>query len=120
MREGSLVVVALSSPREKFWGVLLSLSGSGVTLRGLPLEAFEDFLLQCAPGSQTLPNARLGATTVFFPAHRIERIELDESSGAVEGFADRFRRVVGHDPQAVLLGQEPLDSMAGLNPKDEM
>ncbi|MCX7895716.1 MAG: hypothetical protein N2447_07165 [Thermoanaerobaculum sp.] len=106
MHEGSLVVLWLSSPREKFWGVLLSLSPSGVMLRGLPLEAFEDFLLQCAHGSATLPNARLGATTVFFPAHRIERMELDETSGAVEGFADRFRRLVGRDPQADLMGEE--------------
>lgn len=104
MREGSLVVVALSSPKEKFWGVLLALTGAGVTLRGLPVEAFEDFLLQCVPGSTTLPSARLGAVTVFFPAHRIERIELDESSGAVEGFGDRFRRLVGQEPQAMLLG----------------
>lgn len=106
MHEGSLVVVSLTSPREKFWGVLLSLSASGVMLRGLPLEAFEDFLLQCSPGSHTLPQARLGATTVFFPAHRIERIELDETAGAVEGFGDRFRRVVGRDPQVDLLGEE--------------
>jgi hypothetical protein len=105
MREGSLVVVSLASPREKFWGVLLSLNTSGVVLRGLPLEAFEDFLLQCAPGASTLPSARLGATTVFFPSHRIERIELDESSGAVEGFGDRFRRVVGQEARAVLLGE---------------
>lgn len=105
MREGSLVVVALSSPREKFWGVLLSLTSSGVTLRGLPLEAFEDFLLQCSRVRETQPSARLGATTVFFPAHRIERIELDESSGAVEGFADRFRRVVGVEARTALLGE---------------
>lgn len=116
MREGSLVVVSLASPREKFWGVLLSLSASGVILRGLPLEAFEDFLLQCAPGTRTLPQARLGATTVFFPAHRIERIELDETAGAVEGFADRFRRLVGRDPQGDLLGEENLP----MPPRSEM
>ncbi len=49
--------------------------------------------------------------TVFLPGHRLERIELDESGGVVEGMADRFRRLTGRDPLEILLGrgkQRPL------------
>ena len=38
--------------------------------------------------------------TVFLPGHRLERIELDESGGGIEGIADRFRRLTGHEPLA--------------------
>ena len=100
MEVGNLVVVNCSSPREKFWGVLLALAPIGATIRGVPLEAFEDWVRQNATGGP----AMIGAVTLFIPAHRLERIELDESSGPVEGLADRFRRVAGQDPCEVLLG----------------
>jgi hypothetical protein len=100
MNLGEIVTVSCGAPREKFWGVLLALSPTGATVRGLPLDSFEDWLRQLARGEAKL----LGAVTVFFPAHRIERIELDESSGAVEGMADRFRRIVQREPQQELLG----------------
>jgi hypothetical protein len=99
MEAGSLVVVNCSAPREKFWGVLLGLEPVGATIRAVPLEAFEDWLRQFATGGP----AMIGAVTIFIPAHRLERIELDESSGPVEGLADRFRRVAGLDARQVLL-----------------
>ena len=99
MESGSLVVVSCAGPREKYWGVLLALTPVGATLRGVPLEAFEDWLRQYATGGPTM----IGAMTVFLPAHRLERIELDESTGPVEGFADRFQRVAQRDPREMLL-----------------
>jgi hypothetical protein len=45
----------------------------------------------------------IGAVTIFLPAHRLERIELDESSGPVEGLADRFRRIAQRDAREELL-----------------
>jgi hypothetical protein len=99
MELGSLVLVSCGTPREKFWGVLLGLTPVGATIRGVPLEAFEDWLRQFATGGPTM----IGAVTIFLPAHRLERIELDESSGPVEGLADRFRRVVQRDARAELL-----------------
>jgi hypothetical protein len=101
MNPGDLVVVHCGSPKEKFWGELLALTAVGVTLRALPLEAFEDFLRQCASGAQKL----LGAVTIFLPAHRIERIELDETAGVAEGLAVRFRRLTGRDPREALSGE---------------
>ncbi|HPC82128.1 MAG TPA: hypothetical protein P5234_01630 [Thermoanaerobaculaceae bacterium] len=107
METGRLVVVSCSGPREKFWGVLQALTPVGATLRVVPLEAFEDFLRQFREGGQVL----IAPVTVFLPAHRLERIELDESGGAVEGLGDRFRRLAGRDPLNVLLGLgEPVPS----------
>ncbi len=102
MNPGELVTAYLGSPREKYWGVLLALTPAGATLRGVALDAYEDWVRQAA----SLVPALLGAVTVFFPAHRIERIELDESSGVVEGLGARFRRVTGRDARADLLGDE--------------
>jgi len=96
-----LVTVHLGSPREKFWGVLLALTPSGVTVRGVLLESFEDWLRQATRAEP----ASLGAVTVFFPSHRLDRVELDESSGAVEGLGARFRRLTGRDPRAELTGR---------------
>lgn len=100
MDAGELVVVSCSGPREKFWGVLLALTPAGATLRGLRLDSFEEWLRQRAGSGP----AMIGPVTVFFPAHRLERVELDESTGAVEGLGDRFRRVARGDPRAALLG----------------
>jgi len=97
---GQLVVVGCTSPREKFWGVLLDVAPVGATLRGLPLPTFEDYLAQVAHGREQL----LGAVTIFIPMHRVERIELDESSGAAEGLGERFLRTTGKDPREQLLG----------------
>lgn len=88
---GAPVVVYLHSPREKVFGVLLALQPAGVTLRGLDLAAFEDWLRQEARGEE--PG--LGPLTLFFPMNRVERLERDETMGGLEGFADRFRRETG-------------------------
>jgi len=103
VNDGDLVVVNCGSPREKFWGVLLGLTPAGVTLRCVPLESFEDYLRQCAGGGPAL----LGAVTIFLPAHRLDRVELDETAGAAEGLGERFRRVAGRDPREALLGGGP-------------
>lgn len=81
---GSLVVVSLNSPREKFWGALLSMSVAGVTLRGIMLEALDDFARQLKVGDSADPGL------VFFPMHRVERVELDIRSGDVPSLAERF------------------------------
>lgn len=102
MDTGQLVVVSCSGPREKFWGVLQALTPVGATVRVVPLEAFEDFVRQFREDGHLL----IAPVTIFLPAHRLERIELDESGGAVEGLGDRFRRLAGRDPLSVLLARE--------------
>ena len=103
MDPGHVVVASCPAPREKFWGVLMELNAVGATLRAVPVESFEDWLRQWSAAAEQL----IGAVTVFIPLHRIERIDVDETSGAVEGLADRFRRLTGLDARAALLGRSP-------------
>jgi hypothetical protein len=86
---GAVVVVSLNTPREKFWGSVLAISAAGVSLRGIELQSFEDFMRQIKAGEQPTPNA------VFFPMHRIERIELDQRSGDIPSMQDRFESKTG-------------------------
>ena len=43
---GTAVVIVLHTPREKCWGVLDELNQAGVFLRGLDLNAFDDWALE--------------------------------------------------------------------------
>jgi hypothetical protein len=87
---GTPVLVYLHSPREKVFGVLVSLDPAGVGLRGIELGAFEDWLRQEVRGGEGL-----GPVTVFYPMNRVERVEKDETLGGLEGLAARFRRETG-------------------------
>jgi hypothetical protein len=101
MDTGQLVVVSCTSPREKFWGVLLQLNAVGATVRAVAVGSFEDWLRQWSAPAEQL----IGPATVFLPLHRIERIEVDETSGVVEGMGERFRRVAGLEPREALMGE---------------
>jgi hypothetical protein len=87
--QGALVLVTLQSPREKFWGALLSLAPAGVVLRGISLVSFDDFALQLRSGEKAEP------LTLFFPMHRVERIELDTALGDVPSLCQRFEQLTG-------------------------
>ena len=87
---GTPVLVYLHSPREKVFGVLVSLQPGGVAVRGIELAAFEDWLRQEARGEKGL-----GLVTLFYPMNRVERVEKDETVSGLEGIADRFRRETG-------------------------
>jgi len=88
---GSPVLVYLHSPREKVFGVLLSLDQAGIAVRGLDIISLEDWMRQEARGE----TSGLGLASTFYPMWRIERIERDESTDELEGLADRFLRVTG-------------------------
>jgi hypothetical protein len=87
---GTPVLLYLHSPREKVFGVLISLLPAGVAVRGIELAAFEDWLRQEARGEKGL-----GPVSLFYPMNRVERVERDETVGGLEGMADRFRRQTG-------------------------
>jgi hypothetical protein len=87
----TIVIVSLAAPKEKIWGQLLGLDPAGVTLRGMELGSFDDFVRQILDQEE----AAAGMTTVFYPMHRVERIAVDEPSGAIPSLADRFRLRVG-------------------------
>jgi hypothetical protein len=87
----SIVIVSLISPKEKIWGQLLLLETKGVSVRGIELEAFDDFIRQVIQQEETA----VGLNTVFFPMHRLERIIVDEPSGSIPSLSQRFHAKVG-------------------------
>jgi hypothetical protein len=91
MEINNIVIVSLVSPKEKIWGQLLLLEAKGVTLRGIALDSFDDFVQQIVNQEETT----VGMTTAFYPMHRVERIATDEPSGSIPSLAERFRRKVG-------------------------
>ena len=86
---GSMVLVTLNTPREKFWGMLLSLDQAGISLRGIDLPSLDDFAQLVKSGEATIASA------VFFPMHRIERVELDAANGEIPSLADQFAAKAG-------------------------
>jgi uncharacterized membrane protein YkvI len=89
--KSSLVIVNLINPKEKFFGVLTSLSAAGVTLRAINLDSFEDWIRQIAHDEE--PN--IDVLMMFFPLFRVERIFLDEAAGSIPSYSQRFEQVVG-------------------------
>jgi hypothetical protein len=87
----SLVIVNLVTPKEKFFGVLKALSPAGVTVRAINLDAFDDWVRQIAREDE--PN--LDLVTMFVPLFRVERIFLDEPSGDIKSYSERFQDIVG-------------------------
>ena len=76
---GSLVVLSLHSPREKVWGKIVQLRTLGVTIRGIDLSSFEDWVSEVRSGTDEMT---MGLAMLFYPTHRIEKIILDETVGA--------------------------------------
>jgi hypothetical protein len=85
----ALIILNLVNPKEKFFGVLTALSPAGVTMRGINLDAFEDWIHQIARNEE--PD--LDLITMFVPLFRVERIFLDEPSGAIKSYGQRFEQV---------------------------
>ena len=87
---GTAVVLHLHSPKEKIWGILVSLSSAGIVIHGLDLEAFEDWVRQEARGEEGVAPC-----SCFYPLMRVVRMDRDESAPGLLGCADRFRAATG-------------------------
>jgi hypothetical protein len=79
-----MVIATLGNPREKFWGAMLALTPEGLSLCGIELASFDDLVSMVQEGEPFSP------AVVFFPMHRIERIELDLADGDIPSLTDRF------------------------------
>ena len=101
MKKLSAVLVSLQNPKEKFWGVVLSVQTSGITVRGIDLNSFDDWSRGVAKG-----EGDMGLSTTFFPIHRVERVTLDETVGSVLSLAETFEARVGQDVWS-FLGLQP-------------
>ncbi len=93
---GSMVVVTLGNPRDKFWGMILRLAPEGLSMSGIELASFEDLVVMVKDGESFSP------AVVFFPMHRIERIELDLPDGNLPSLSQRFSAKTGLDPEELL------------------
>jgi hypothetical protein len=91
-----MVIVTLASPREKFWGSILGLRAEGLSVCGIELASFEDLVSMVKDGDAFSPGV------VFFPMHRVERMELDLPDGALASLTQRFSNSTGLDAAAVL------------------
>ena len=98
-RPGVLVIATLTNPREKFWGAILYLSGEGVSLRGVDVASFDDLASQIKSGEPFTSGV------VFFPMHRVERMELDLPEGDLLSLAQRFAQKTGQDPAPLLVSE---------------
>jgi hypothetical protein len=91
MEPHSIVVVSLHSPKERIWGEMVSMNNAGVTVRGIDLSSFDDFISQVLHPE----GDRIGLPTLFFPMLRIERIALDEARGSIPSMSESFEKRVG-------------------------
>ena len=96
---GAIVIVTLSSPREKFWGAILDLSSEGLSVRGVDLISFDD-LISTIKGGDAFTSG-----VVFFPMHRVERMELDLPESNILSLGQRFAQQTGQDPAPLLTGE---------------
>jgi hypothetical protein len=91
MDPGTFVILHLTGPKEQFWGRLIVLGPTGVTLRGVNLNSFEDWARQVGRREERT----MEAVPIFFPMHRIERMFEDEDMGIVASYRRRFKELAG-------------------------
>jgi hypothetical protein len=95
MSPGSIVILNLQAPGERFFGRLIEIGPAGVTVRGVDLNAFEDWIDSVIRREET----GVQPTTIFFPLHRVEKLILDEGIGASPSLAQTFLGRVGSSVQ---------------------
>jgi len=93
---GAIVIVTLNSPREKFWGAILDLSSEGLSIRGVDLISFDDLVSTIKAGDAFTSGV------VFFPMHRVERMELDLPESSILSLSQRFAQQTSQDPAPLL------------------
>lgn len=111
LRPGAVVLVTLGNPREKFWGAILALTAQGLSLSGLELGSFEDLISMIKAGDPAMFGV------VFFPIHRIERVDLDSPDGGVPSLSQRFTEKTGLDPASVLTRNLAVDDPSDGDPR---
>jgi hypothetical protein len=93
----SAVILSLQNPREKIWGVLLSINTFGITLRGIDINSFQDWVRAVANNTESM-----SLSTMFVPMMRVEKVTLDETSGMYKSFSEQFQERVGRSVLEVM------------------
>ena len=97
IKAGEPIVVVLHTPREKCWGILDEITAAGVFLRGLDLNAFDDWL-----SAVVHEEPFIGFGSLFFPMWRVERISKDEASGGVPSLCEEVERRTGQTIESLV------------------
>jgi hypothetical protein len=84
---GESVILVLHTPREKLLGLLDEINQSGVFVRAIDLEYFDDWCRSIVNEEPYLPMS-----DYFIPMWRVERMSRDEGSPSL---ADLFEQRTG-------------------------
>ena len=103
LNKGTPVLLVLHSPREKCWGMLDEITSAGVFLRGLDLNAFDDWLR-----AMVHHEPFLGLGSLFFPMWRVERIAQDESAGEVQSLYSQAEQRTGRSFEQLMKDDDGL------------
>ncbi|HYJ92939.1 MAG TPA: hypothetical protein VEV84_16635 [Pyrinomonadaceae bacterium] len=82
---GDYVIIILREPREKLLGVLDEIDEAGITLRGIDLSYFDDWVQSIVADEPYLPM-----NDYFFPMWRVERVTREEANGEIASMAEQF------------------------------
>jgi hypothetical protein len=83
-----------------------------LSLSGFELSSFDNVTSLVKSGEPFTP------AVVFFPMHRIERVELDRPEGPLPSLAERFQSRTGMDA-AVLLASRLETAAGGVGAQDK-
>src|SRR5690349_5776051 len=92
IKAGESAVVILQNPREKIIGILHEINASGIFVRGVDLNYFDEWTRSIVNNEPYLPMQ-----DYFFPMWRVERISKDESSFEMPSMAEQFQQRTGLD-----------------------
>lgn len=90
IESGEIVIAVLHSPREKILGTLNEINSSGVFLRGIDLNYFDEWATAIKNDEPFVPMQ-----DYFFPMWRLEKLMRDESSFAAASMAEQFQQKTG-------------------------
>jgi hypothetical protein len=89
---GEIITIVLHSPREKVIGAMHEINAAGVFVRGIDLNAFDDW---CRAIVNNEPFYSM--QDYFYPMWRIERITRDENSPDLPSMAEQFKHRTGKE-----------------------
>jgi hypothetical protein len=89
---GHSVLIVLRDPREKLLGILDEISTAGISMRGIDLSYFEDWVRSIIDDEPYLPM-----NDYFLPMWRVERVTRDERNGEIPSMAEQFQERTGRE-----------------------
>jgi hypothetical protein len=90
IEKNEAIILILHSPRERIWGVLQEITAAGAFVRGVDLNAFEDYVQSIVRNEPFI-----GFCDAFFPLWRVEKILRDESFGGIPALFEQFEQRTG-------------------------